>query len=120
MPGFFSNLSGALLRLFLVLCVTGAELINSSCSVHERVLARVERVAGRTDFHFDDRILIPIIPLLGFFALGAALSKEAPVCCQVSKDDSAIVFGMDALFHIGSIGSAKIAPNALTCNGTPR
>jgi len=85
--------------LLLVLGVTRTELVDSTCRVHKCILTSVEGVACRADFHLDDGVLIAIIPLLRLFAFSTALPEEAPVRCQVLKNDSAVVIGVDSFFH---------------------
>ena len=71
------------------------------------ILARKEGVARRADFHLDDGILVTILPFFGFLALGAALSEEAPIRSQILEDDRAVIFGVDALFHLGELMGRK-------------
>lgn len=99
-----------------VLGVTGTELVDPSCGVHQSILPRVERVARRAHLHFNDRVLIAVLPLLGLFALRAALSKETPIRGQILENDRAVVLGVDAFFHEIRIGSAKIAETNLSSN----
>ena len=83
----------------LVLRVTGAELVDSSSSVHQGVLSCVERMAGGTDFNLDHGILVSVIPGLVLFALSAAFAQEAPIRRQVFEDHGAVVIWMDSFFH---------------------
>jgi hypothetical protein len=87
------------LSLLLVLSVTCAELVNPTSGVHQCVLACVEWMACRTDFHFDDRVFIPVLPSFVLFALCATLSKETPIRCQVFENDSAVIVWVDSFFH---------------------
>ena len=87
------------LSLLLVLSVTCAELVNPTSGVHQCVLACVEWMACRTDFHFDDRVFIPVLPSFVLFALSAAFAQEAPIRRQVFEDHGAVIIWMDSFFH---------------------
>ena len=91
-----------------VLGVTGTELVDPSCGVHQRILAGEEGVARGTHLHLDDGIFVPILPLLGLFALSTALAEEPPIRGQVLENDHAIVVGVDAFFHVLRCGRAKV------------
>jgi hypothetical protein len=55
----------------LLFVVTGAEFIDTPCSINQFHFTGVERVRCMRNFQFNQRILIAIFPFYGFAAIDA-------------------------------------------------
>src|SRR3989338_1342784 len=75
------------------------ELLDAACSVDGLGLARVKRVRGRGDFYLDERILLFVIPFVGFFGSDSRANKKTLARGDVFKNDLSIVCRMNILFH---------------------
>lgn len=54
-------------KLLLFLFVTPLELVDTTSSIHQHVLAGIERVRSIRDLQLYQRVLITIFPFDGFF-----------------------------------------------------
>ena len=91
------RLWGLLLGVLLVLA---HELIDAAGGVNELHLAGEEGVGGVGDFQLDDGVLLAIGIDDGLLRGGAALREDHVLVRHVFEDNEAIVFGMDAFFHV--------------------
>ena len=98
-----------LVGLLVELPVLLTELVNTTCSVHELSLPCIKRVALVTHFHFDEGVLVAVLPLNGFLGLSGRLAQKSVFVAHVLKNHQAVVVGVDAFFHGCKIRSANVS-----------
>ncbi len=95
LPPFFSFIGFLLVELF----VPVLEAIDATGRIDQVHLSGIERVRSIGDLNLHQRILIAVLPLDGLVRRGGGTGDERIPIGHILKNDVAVLFRMDPLFH---------------------